>query len=101
MLLQFFRAIATGDTAGLTALFAPDAVVLSDSDGKARAARRPDHRHGLRGKFLGHLQAETTRDLGDQAQQRGRRFLGQAALRQIAERTRDGLSQGHAHGKIA
>jgi RNA polymerase sigma-70 factor (ECF subfamily) len=43
VLLQFSRAIATGDTAGLTALFAPDAVVLSDSDGKARAARRPVH----------------------------------------------------------
>ncbi|MDP3275512.1 MAG: RNA polymerase sigma factor SigJ [Deltaproteobacteria bacterium] len=41
VLQAFSWAIATGDTAQLTSMFAADSVILSDSNGKALAARNP------------------------------------------------------------
>lgn len=39
--VRFLTAAATGDIEGLMAMLAPDVVFTSDSDGKAKAARRP------------------------------------------------------------
>jgi RNA polymerase sigma-70 factor (ECF subfamily) len=41
VLQRFFQAVTTGDVDGLLAVLAPDATVLADGGGQARAVRRP------------------------------------------------------------
>jgi RNA polymerase sigma-70 factor (ECF subfamily) len=43
VVLAFGQCLATGDLATLTAMLSRDVVVISDSDGKASAARKPVH----------------------------------------------------------